>query len=303
MANMAKLVDTSLCQACKACQVACKQWNKLAPVTAAEGLNYGSYQNPPRLSWHTWSLLRFTEIPDESTGRVRWAFNQDACRHCPEPFCQQYCPVEGAITKDPDTGAVVINSELCGECCAECVQGCPFDVPKLQTELDEEGNVTATYSRAFKCRMCIDRISGDPGGENTASAEMSGINGVGPSLEVEPIPACAKVCPGGAISFGTMEAMIEKAHQRLAKAWNQYPNANIYPGEGFGCMWILTESPDRLGLPVSASMADASQATSEPSDRRTALASLLKPLGLGALAVGAVALGARGGSDEESSEG
>lgn len=302
MAKMAKLIDTSLCQGCKACQVACKQWNKLAPVTITEGLNYGSYQNPPSLSWHTWAMVRFTEVPNEATGKVHWAFNKDSCRHCPEPFCMAYCPVEGAITKDADTGAVVIHSELCGDCCAECVQGCPYDIPRLETELDEDGDIVATYSRAYKCRMCIDRINVESVGVNTASTDMAGITGVGPSVDLDPIPACAKACPAGGISFGTMDEMITRAHQRLAKAWNQYPNANIYPGEGFGCMWILTESPDKLGLPIAASMADATPTTREPSDRRSALASLLKPLGLGALAVGAIALGARGGSDEDSAD-
>ncbi len=267
MAKMAKLIDTSLCQACKACQVACKQWNQLPAVTAQEGLKFGSYQNPPDLNWHTWNLVRFTEVP-QADGSVHWAFNKDSCRHCPEPFCKQYCPVEGAITIDPDTKAVVIHSELCGACCAECVQACPYDIPRLEQEIDAtSGELTGvTYARAFKCRLCVDRLH-DTDLVDGASLGLSA---------ADRIPACAKTCPAGAISFGTVEDMMAKAQQRLATVWPQYPGANIYPGMGFGCMWLLTESPDKLGLPVSAPTADATPPAK--SNRREALAGLLKPL-------------------------
>jgi formate dehydrogenase iron-sulfur subunit len=191
----------------------------------------------------------------------------------------QYCPVEGAITKDADTGAVVIHSELCGECCAECVQGCPYDIPKLQEEFDEEtGEVTAVYARAFKCRLCVDRLHDTDLTDGQSLGLASG----------DQIPACSKTCPAGAISFGTVEEMIAKAHEGLARVWPAYPQANIYPGEGFGCMWILLESPDKLGLPVAASVADATGPGGNGSpDRRAALASLLKPFGVGALSAGA----------------
>ncbi|HUT76089.1 MAG TPA: 4Fe-4S dicluster domain-containing protein, partial [Polyangia bacterium] len=184
-------------------------------------------------------------------------------------FCKQYCPVEGAITVDPATKAVVIHSELCGDCCAECVAACPYDIPRLEQEIDATtGELTGVaYARAFKCWLCVDRLH---------DTDLVDGNSLGLPT-ADRIPACCKTCPAGAISFGTVEDMMAKAQQRLAAVWPRHPQANIYPGMGFGCMWLLTESPDKLGLPVSAPTADATPPAK--SSRREALAGLLKPLG------------------------
>ncbi|MFH1709185.1 MAG: 4Fe-4S dicluster domain-containing protein [Planctomycetota bacterium] len=133
------LIDVTKCIACRACQVACKQWNQL-PATVTRQL--GTYQNPPHLNGTTWTLIQFVEPAD---GPVRWLFRKEACKHCGDPTCVQVCPT-GACRQRPD-GIVEINPKTCAGC-KYCVETCPFSIPKPDPGT---GN-------ARKCRMCLDRV-------------------------------------------------------------------------------------------------------------------------------------------------
>lgn len=172
------LVDVSKCTGCRACQVACKQWNQLPPDQTRQR---GTHQNPPDLSPTTWNLVRFTEILPKGGGPVRLLFRKDSCMHCTDAACQRACPVPGAITQ-METGAVVIDPKKCIGC-KYCVNVCPFEVPRYDPATE----------KVYKCTFCSDRIS-------------QGL-----------MPACAKTCPAGAISFGPKGAILAKAAAR-AKA-------------------------------------------------------------------------------------
>jgi len=171
------LIDVSKCTACRGCQVACKQWNRLPGEKTQQ---QGTHQNPLDLTPFTWNLVRFTEIPTKDGG-VRWLFRKDNCMHCTDPACQRACPVPGCIFTTAE-GAVVIDKEKCIGC-EYCVNVCPFEIPRY----DKATN------KVYKCTFCWDRIS----------------NGQ--------IPACAKTCGPGAVTFGPKEKMIAQAHAR-AKA-------------------------------------------------------------------------------------
>jgi len=135
------LIDTSKCTACRACQVACKQWNQLP----AEDTEFtGTYENPPGFSPITWMKVTFNEV--EVGDEVRWYFGNQRCVHCSDAACKLVCPV-GAISHS-ETGAVVIDEEKCIGC-NYCVANCTFNV----VGFNRRENV------AQKCTFCEDRVA------------------------------------------------------------------------------------------------------------------------------------------------
>ena len=139
--EIAKLVDISRCIGCKACEIACKEWNDLKVEPT---YNFGSYQSHVDLSPDTWLLMRFNEL--EIDGNLNWFITKDACLHCEEPGCLYACPAEGAIVQY-ENGIVDFNQENCIGC-QYCIAGCPFDIPRFSKET----------RRVYKCNMCIDRV-------------------------------------------------------------------------------------------------------------------------------------------------
>ena len=139
--SKAFFIDTSRCIACKACQVACKQWNGLP---AERTKNVGSHQNPQDLSAVTWTLVRMSEI--ESGGKLKWLFLKDQCRHCVEPPCLMSASFPGSIYKDDDTGAVIYTEKSKYESFEDIM--CPYNIPRKDKNTGE----------LFKCTMCVDRV-------------------------------------------------------------------------------------------------------------------------------------------------
>ena len=135
------LIDTSRCIACKACQVACKQWNSLP---AERTRNEGSHQNPQDLSAVTWTLVRMKEV--SSGGKLKWLFLKDQCRHCTEPPCIMSAGVPGSMYKDEGTGAVVYTDKTKYENFDDIM--CPYNIPRQD----------ANTGTLFKCTMCMDRV-------------------------------------------------------------------------------------------------------------------------------------------------
>lgn len=141
MARDAFLIDMSRCIACRSCQVACKQWNKLEAEATVNG---GSYENPPQLTPQLYNQIQFIE--QEKGDELRWLFMNKRCMHCGDAGCIKVCPSAGALYHTPE-GMVGFNKEKCIEC-HYCVNGCPFDVPRY----DAARKVT-------KCHGCFDRIA------------------------------------------------------------------------------------------------------------------------------------------------
>jgi len=141
MARKAFMIDTSRCTACRSCQVACKQWNKL-PADAA--VNQGSYENPPQLNPHLYNKIEFTE--KQVGGELKWLFLNKRCMHCGEAGCIKVCPSVGALFRTEE-GLVGFNQDKCIGC-NYCVNGCPFDVPRY----DANNKIT-------KCHGCLDRVA------------------------------------------------------------------------------------------------------------------------------------------------
>src|SRR5204863_195639 len=189
------VTDTSVCIGCKACEVACKEWN----VIPEDGRVWTgeSYDHTSQLGANTWRHVAFVEqqkplFADGNGGTgLRWLMESDVCKHCTHAACLDVCPT-GALFRT-EFGTVVVQQDICNGC-GYCVPACPFGVldkrhlapaPDLPAFAKENG-------RVWKCTLCYDRLKG--GHE----------------------PACAKACPTKSIQFGPLEELRERAAARLA---------------------------------------------------------------------------------------
>jgi formate dehydrogenase iron-sulfur subunit len=198
--EVAKLIDTTKCIGCKACQVACMEWNDLRDQI---GTNIGQYQNPHDLSDSTWTLMRFAEV-ENTKGDLEWLIRKDGCMHCADPGCLKACPSPGAIVQYSN-GIVDFHEENCIGC-GYCVTGCPFDIPRISKK----------DKKAYKCTLCSDRVA------------------VG--LE----PACIKSCPTGALVFGTKDDMKLHAAGRIEDLKSRgFEQAGLYDPAGVGGTHVM----------------------------------------------------------------
>jgi formate dehydrogenase iron-sulfur subunit len=217
--------DTTTCIGCKACEVACKQWNDLPaeePFDLRDGL---SYDNTRELSASTWRHVRFVELLDSSDAGNGWLFMSDVCKHCTHAGCLDACPT-GALIRT-EFGTVVLQPDVCNGC-GYCIPACPFGV--VGRDPDD--------GRAAKCTLCYDRLED--------------------GLE----PACAKACPTDSIQFGEHDELVEVAERRVATLHAQgVDGAYLYgAGDGpedrlaggLGAFFLLTAAPERYGLPAQA---------------------------------------------------
>ena len=203
--NNTFFIDTTLCTACRGCQVACKQWHDLP---AEQTVNRGSYQNPEDLSFDTYKLVRMRE--DVIDGQLRWLFFPDQCRHCLEPPCRDTAVDPSAIFKDERTGAVIFTAKTKHLDAAEILEACPYNIPRK-----------ASDGTLAKCDMCYDRV----------------FNGLQ--------PACVKVCPTGAMNFGERGEMISLANECLGKVRKKFPNAALLDPDDVQVIYMVAHEPNR----------------------------------------------------------
>ncbi|RKP46427.1 formate dehydrogenase subunit beta [Trinickia fusca] len=198
--TVAKLIDVTKCIGCKACQVACMEWNDLRDEI---GSNVGVYDNPSDLTEHSWTVMRFTEYENPS-GNLEWLIRKDGCMHCEDPGCLKACPAPGAIVQYTN-GIVDFHEENCIGC-GYCVTGCPFNIPRISKQ----------DHRAYKCTLCSDRVA------------------------VGQEPACVKTCPTGAIVFGTKDDMKTHAAERIADLKERgFDKAGLYDPPGVGGTHVM----------------------------------------------------------------
>jgi len=221
--------DATLCIGCKACEVACKQWNQLPD----DGFQFTgmSYDNTGALGASTWRHVAFVERPvppsrdgtekGDGNGAFSWTMVSDVCKHCERAGCLEACPT-GAIVRT-EFGSVYVQPDVCNGC-GYCIVSCPFGVIDRR---EDDG-------RAWKCTLCYDR------------------------LKTEQEPACAKACPTDSILFGDLDELKERAHERLAELHQRgVSEARLYgvdaasqPGtEGLHAFFLLADEPEAYNLP------------------------------------------------------
>jgi formate dehydrogenase iron-sulfur subunit len=195
-----KLIDISKCIGCKACQVACMQWNDLRDDI---GTTVGVYDNPLDLTDQSWTVMRFAEYTG-ADGRLEWLIRKDGCMHCEDPGCLKACPAPGAIVKYAN-GIVDFVSENCIGC-GYCIAGCPFNIPRISKK----------DNKAYKCSLCSDRVA------------------------VGQAPACVKTCPTGALQFGAKDDMVVRGNKRVNDLKERgFAKAALYDPQGVGGTHVM----------------------------------------------------------------
>ena len=233
------LIDIANCIGCRACQVACKQWNdrdgEETELVARLGL-----QNPATLTAKTYTLISFHEMEDEKKpGGVAAAYVMRRCLHCLDPGCVSACPTT-ALSRDPD-GPVSYDA---GKCigCRYCMLACPWDVPTAQWD--------KLAPKIEKCTHCADRTS-QPlptarNGQPLSEAERKLYQ------ETIAVPACVKACPADALRYGTRDEMLTLARQRIAARPDKYVD-HVYGEKELGGTSVLYVSSvpfEKLGFPT-----------------------------------------------------
>jgi formate dehydrogenase iron-sulfur subunit len=272
---MGFFTDTSVCIGCKACEVACKEWNQI-PMSI-QGFTGKSYDNTIDLGADTWRHVAFVEqkVPADARENggdlvraaqaaaaidsgvhtyqegdgLRWLMASDVCKHCTEAACLEVCPT-GALFRT-EYGTVVVQEDICNGC-GYCVPACPFGV---LDQREDDG-------RVWKCTLCYDRLKDDKE------------------------PACAQACPTNSIQFGELEELRTRAEHRLGQLQQAgQEKAQLYLADeddgigGAGAFFLLLDEPEVYGLPP------------DPVDTRRDLPEIWAAAGA---AAGALALGLLG---------
>ena len=228
--RMGFFTDTTVCIGCKACEVACKEWNDVPDTIGA--LSGHSYDNTGELGADNWRHVAFIEQrkpvkvakearvttpATEGDGDFRWLMSSDVCKHCTTAPCLDVCPT-GSLFRT-EFGTVVVQEDICNGC-GYCVPACPFGVLDRR---EEDG-------RVWKCTLCYDR-------------QKDGLE-----------PACAQACPTDSIQYGPLDELREKANGRLEMLVEAgAEDARLYGADeeeyGMGAFFLLLDDPEVYRLP------------------------------------------------------
>jgi formate dehydrogenase iron-sulfur subunit len=221
---MGFFTDTTICIGCKACEVACKEWNQLPATNGGQNtLSGDSYDNTRRLDGTHWRHVKFVEQFSADRRQGRWLMMSDVCKHCVNAGCMEVCPTGAIIRTEFDT--VVIQSDACNGC-RDCIAACPFGVI----------DINPVSGTAQKCTLCYDR------------------------LKVGMQPACSQACPTTSIVFGPIAELKKKAEARVGQLQKAgETGAYLYGADdkmlgGLNSFYLLVDKPEVYHLPPDPKM-------------------------------------------------
>jgi formate dehydrogenase iron-sulfur subunit len=233
------LIDITKCIGCRACQVACKQWNE-RDGEETQLQDYMGFQNPAALSAKTLTLITFHELPNEAApGGLDYLFTMRRCLHCLEPACVSACPTTALFVQTD--GPVSYDADKCIGC-RYCVWACPWSVPTAEWD--------SHAPKIQKCTHCADRATQPAplirNGLALTEAETS------QHRESIAVPACVKACPADALRFGERKEMLQEARTRISKRPDKYVD-HIY-GEkeagGTSVLYLSSVPFEKIGFPA-----------------------------------------------------
>ncbi|PYS62745.1 MAG: formate dehydrogenase subunit beta [Acidobacteria bacterium] len=215
--EVCKYIDVSTCIGCKACEVACVEWND---HPFRETTFDDTYQTMPTTEWNYYNLIKFAE--DEHDGNLMWLMRKDQCMHCEDPGCLRACPADGAIIKY-ENGIVDFQQDNCIGC-GYCISGCPFDIPKFHPKT----------KKVYKCTLCSDRV--------------------GQGLEPACIKACPTGCLHFGTKSDMVQIAGLRAKQLREESG--FADAGVYDPssiKGTHVIYVLHDikRPERYGLPAN----------------------------------------------------
>jgi len=208
------LVDTHRCIGCRRCEFACQTSHGLSPPPLSSFEDKSVFERTRRPTRRAFTVVNRLQ-PADGGRELHAKLN---CLNCVDPACASACLVK-ALQKTPE-GPVTYDQDRCMGC-RYCMVACPFEMPAYDYD-------DPLHPQVRKCNLCAHLVPAQ-----------------------QPVPACVRICPVEALTFGPRETLLALAHERT-RAHPELYSPHVYgEHEAGGTSWLyLARAPlHSAGLP------------------------------------------------------